>query len=275
MDSFRCEKQLTRNYRREHHLASYPCEVLLKIGDNLSSFKILNNYKLVLTAATFGFIFLFQNCGGGNNGFNTDLSTTAVQSSESAILSDNAMFVLNNRCVSCHNPSNPNGGIDYINVVNSLLFYRLVIPGDAPQSELYDAVVKGRMPPGNPLSNTEVKYLGDWIATGFDPNVAVTNPVGCTTLGPTFQCIRNVILTFKCGSCHMGTNAAGGVSFNTYISSLTAVPGKGPLVTANAPNSSLLYTSVANDSMPKNAGALSAAEKDAIFQWISNGALNN
>ena len=78
------------------------------------------------------------------------------------------------------------------------------------------------------------------------------------------------ILTSKCGKCHDAASKKGGFDLSSYDTIMAKA------VVAGAPEKSKLYTSVtgASPKMPKNGGALSKAETDAIAAWIKAGAKN-
>lgn len=86
----------------------------------------------------------------------------------------------------------------------------------------------------------------------------------------TFTSIKANILNTKCLSCHQNTaTGAGGVSFANYTDTRANV-------VPSSAATSLLHQSIVGGSMPPVGSAqLTAAEKLAIMDWISNGALNN
>jgi hypothetical protein len=111
----------------------------------------------------------------------------------------------------------------------------------------------------------------DQLAVGFD-NI---QPGGTlVTLMPTYSSISKLILQPKCVGCHKAGSAAGGADLSSYATVATQL-------TPGNPATSLLYMSVTATSaqvpnlMPKGGAPLSAAEKNAISTWITNGALNN
>lgn len=216
--------------------------------------------KFSILAAVFLIIVSFQNCAVVSSDSEADQAAIAA-SADQADLRSKAMNIISNRCASCHNSTNPQGGIDYITDVNLLLYYRLVIPGDPQHSELYTEIQSGRMPIGKPLSQAESKVIFDWIQDGFKGSTPVAQPVAkCMTLGPTFDCIKNTLVANKCLNCH--------ANFNTYA-------GVKGFVTAGSPAASLFYTSL-RTTMPKgNPSSVTVAEQNAVMTWILNGAPNN
>ena len=72
-----------------------------------------------------------------------------------------AMKILNARCVSCHTTTAQIPLTTYAQVANT------VWPGDAPASILYDSVKTGRMPKtGAPLTAMEIGKIEGWITAG-------------------------------------------------------------------------------------------------------------
>lgn len=196
------------------------------------------------------------------------LNTDAAQ--HSASLEKNALAVLNTRCASCHNPSNPKGDIGFIMDVNSLKYYRLVVPGEPQLSPLYEVIAQGEMPPSGPLAQAQVQMIYDWIFEGMLTDQAgVTPPVGTAgVLEAKFQSVFVNIIQPKCLGCHNSTTSSGGLDLSTHTKVLTTV-------TPNNPTGSAFYDSVSKGRMPKGRPMLSASELTAVRDWITNGALNN
>lgn len=209
---------------------------------------------------------LFQNCsmvGAPPSTVNSASSTLSAQQ----VLESKAFTVIKNRCAGCHQPGNAMGGIDYITNLDSLLYYRLVLPAEPQLSELYNVIQNGKMPPTGSLSTAESKAVYDWIASGITTGVAAA-PTPSPTLQSTFASINQLILAPKCLGCHNSASAQGGVSFSTYASTMNTVQ-------AGNPNSSSLYTATSTGRMPRGSSMLTASELMAIQNWISSGAKNN
>ena len=208
----------------------------------------------------------FQNCS--QQGFDVASSPESVQVQN--VLETRAKAVLENRCASCHNSQNPQGGIDYITDTASLLYYRLVVPNDPGSSILFQTIQSGEMPPDRPLSQSEVDAINQWITsglTGVDVGAPQpSQPPPSNTLEARFSSIQSRVFAVKCASCHMNGQALGGVSLSTYNST------RG-LLTPGAPNSSILYTSLLPGG--KMANRASASEMAVIRDWITAGAPNN
>ncbi|MEN0059094.1 MAG: c-type cytochrome domain-containing protein [Bdellovibrio sp.] len=210
-------------------------------------------------------ILFFQNCAvvGGSA---DSASEEELQAANALVLQEKAMRVVNGRCVSCHNPQNPEGQIDYLGDVNSLLYYRMIIPRDPGSSFLYQVIQSGEMPPGQPLSEEDVSAITQWINEGFNAGNPVVTPPVSETLQPQFSNIRANIFVPKCLSCHAADKAQGGVTLSSYNATRN-------LVVPGVPNSSTLYTAVLPGG--KMAGRLTQAEIGVIRDWISAGAKND
>lgn len=211
-------------------------------------------------------IFGFQNCG--QQGF--DVASTPEELQLQSVLEDRAKAVLNNRCASCHNSQNPQGGIDYITDTASLLYYRMIVPNDPGSSLLFQTIQSGQMPPDRPLSQNEVDAINQWISSGLtavDVGAPTpTQPPTNTPLEARYSSIQSKLFAVKCAACHMNGQAQGGVSLSTYNSTRN-------LLTPGLPNSSVLYTSLLPGG--KMANRATASEISVIRDWITAGAPNN
>lgn len=210
----------------------------------------------------------FQNCAVVGNSTNED-TAEATATASNLLLQEKAMGVINNRCVKCHNSTAASGGIGYLDDVNSLLYYRMIVPRDPGSSILYQVIQDGSMPPSQPLTQTEVATITTWINEGFNgatPVVTAPPAAPTTTLEPKFSGISANIFTNKCLGCHSAAKAFGGVNLSTYTSTKN-------YVVNGVPDSSALYTAL----LPGGAmsGKATQAEIGVIRDWILAGAQNN
>ena len=186
-----------------------------------------------------------------------------------------------NKCATCHNQGRSKGGFgfyDYNSIVGS------VTPYDAQKSKAYMAITgKGftqLMPPNAALSENERILIRVWIDQGAKNTICTIPPVtpgisgNPSSASGEIVCFQRDILPVllsSCGTtgCHEATTRREGYNITSYASVMTN------LVKAGSPNSSRLYTSIANNNMPPNSYAkLSTAVKDSVFNWIKNGALD-
>lgn len=211
----------------------------------------------------------FQNCAVvGDAAGDPPLDGNLTGQSNPEMVQNKAMAVINSRCVSCHNPENSKGGIDYLSDVSSLLFYRMIVPRDPGSSILYQVIQEGVMPPAGSLSDEEITAINDWINEGFNSNAPVkAPPVVSTNLEAKYSNILKNVFTQRCNGCHSSAAARGGVVLDTYAATRN-------VVTAGVPNSSALYTALLPGGKMADKG-VTGAELGVIRDWIMSGAQNN
>jgi mono/diheme cytochrome c family protein len=82
-------------------------------------------------------------------------------------LADKALQVLRQRCSACHGgDGNAKGGFGFVLDRDRLISRAKVVPGHAADSELFQRVRDGDMPPKKPLGDDERAVLRDWIDAG-------------------------------------------------------------------------------------------------------------
>lgn len=224
-------------------------------------------WLLALGSACLFLIIPFQNCSAVRSANGNSNSSSSL--SESDLLGAEAMEVLSAKCLTCHNPEKPEGGISDISDLNYLLYYRLVIPGQPEISDLIRVIKDGSMPPSGGLSTSDLQSLNRWIQDGLiDDGGNVALPGGSATLEPRYASIKVRIINTKCLSCHSGNNPSGGIDMTTRA-------GLNPAIAAGNPNGSRLVSALerpGNDFMPRNGARLPASDIAVIRQWIQNGA---
>lgn len=235
----------------------------------MSEDKFFTRRKLWIVSLISSFSILivsFQNCSAVRSA-NSD--SVSVSLSESDVLGKEAMEILSAKCLTCHNPEKPEGGISDITDLSYLLYYRLVIPGQPEISDVIRVIKEGTMPPSGSVSTTDLQALNRWILEGLiDSSGNVTIPGGSSQLEPTYSSIKVRIINTKCLRCHSGGNPSGNVDMTTFA-------GMGPVVAAGNPNGSRLIQAVertGGDFMPRDGARLNASEIAAMRQWIASGA---
>lgn len=227
-----------------------------------------NKLKLfLLGSGTFFTLIAYQNCSNSM----APLDLDSVNASSVSAIEGQALTVLQNNCSGCHSPQYPYGDIDYITDVNSLKYYRVVIPGEPTVSPLYTVLTQ------NPehmtlLRQDQMDLIFNWIQTGMVAATPGVAPV-VIPLGPTYASIARNILGPRCLSCHSGANPPRGtLDYSSYAKLMAS----GVVSTANPAGSLIVIatgpTPKAGLSMPRNGIALSAAEQKAILDWIAAGA---
>jgi mono/diheme cytochrome c family protein len=213
----------------------------------------------------------FQNCSAIGSANDSKLSKASL---ENDILGAQALEILSSKCLTCHNPDKPEGGISDITDLNFLLYYRLVIPGQPEISDIIRVIKEGSMPPGGGVSTSDLSALNKWILEGLiDDSGNVAIPDGSATLEAKYSSIKTRIINTRCLGCHSGAAPSGGVDLTTYATTVA-----NNIAIAGNPNGSRFITSLlrpGNDFMPRNGARLPTADIDIIRAWIQAGALNN
>jgi plastocyanin len=93
-------------------------------------------------------------------------------------------------------------------------------------------------------------------------------------LMPTFKTVRDKILNPHCMACHVPPAPSGGLDFTTW-DSLVHNPVLPNLVVAGSPDQSRLFIHIAAGVMNGGQEAMTAEERQTIFDWIQAGAPNN
>ncbi len=71
--------------------------------------------------------------------------------------------VLKDHCLSCHNPQNAKGGVDLSSLPAILKHPGLVKWGQSNDSDLYNVILEGSMPPREMLSDELTERVRIWI----------------------------------------------------------------------------------------------------------------
>jgi hypothetical protein len=77
--------------------------------------------------------------------------------------------IFSQKCVICHGPGGSAASMP-VTDYNFLIKMKWVVPSNLAQSSLYVSVKSNRMPPGPPLSQTEINTIGNWITAGAKNN---------------------------------------------------------------------------------------------------------
>lgn len=81
--------------------------------------------------------------------------------------------ILQPKCVACHGAVNPTGGIRFDSYARAVRG-EIIIPGNAGESDMYDMVSSGEMPPASAgyarLSAAELSVIRTWINIGAPNN---------------------------------------------------------------------------------------------------------
>jgi mono/diheme cytochrome c family protein len=223
-------------------------------------------------------------CSQGPLGFGNDSSATLTIGSTvlpPAMLQQLARSIMIDNCASCHTATGGPGNVYNLTDSVHLISSGLVVPGNPEQSQIYQSIVSGAMPPGGSLSVNDKVIVREWIVAMADPSngsggsngpAPVPSPQGTPTSTPppnvSFADLQATIFQLKCTGCHGATAPAAQINLTTYAGVRTQV-------NLGTPSSSKLYLSVTTGGMPKNAAALASGDINKILYWIQNGAPNN
>lgn len=144
-----------------------------------------------------------------------------------------------------------------------------VKPGDPNDSELYESITDEPddimpPPPYNPLSQSQIRLIYDWIMQGAHN---ITCETECDTSIVTFSGVVFPILQNQCVSCHTDNLASGNVNLSTYTHIKSYVD-NGSLI------GSIEHTG-GFSIMPPSGLKMNQCDIDKINIWIEGGALDD
>lgn len=182
--------------------------------------------------------------------------------------------IFKTKCIACHGEV-PQGKLDLRTpeaVLKGGAAGAVIVPGNSAKSLLLDKIVTRQMPPGkNKLSDAEIDVIRHWVDTGIQAPAVIL---------PEVPKEREVlaVLQVRCMVCHGGLKQQGGLDLRTMASRLKG--GKsGAALVPGKPEASLMYSRVANGTMPPAAMAKDLAvelptdaETELIKRWIAAGA---
>lgn len=193
------------------------------------------------------------------------------------VLEEKALQILQNRCLSCHNNSYAEFGVNLEGDSLSLIGRGLIIPGLPEASSLYKSVIsEGRakdgiapMPIGNRLPASEISDLEKWIAQGVERKQVGGDPQASPQNYYYDQDIKPILQAHDCLQCHSSSSGAsasqgGYIQLDTYSKVMN-------FVTIGSEDS-LLYDSIQSGRMPKNRAPVPEDKQKIIRDWILNGA---
>lgn len=183
--------------------------------------------------------------------------------------------ILNAYCISCHSGASPSGMLDFENYDD----VALVAENGALLGSLKHLQGYSPMPQGGPkLSDCEIALVERWVNdTIFDPGGGGGGGIPCDP--DTVYFLNDVLplLQSSCGviGCHDPGTASDGVVLTSYAQVIQTAD-----VEPFDPESSDLYEVLIEDDPDKRmppppANPLLQEQKDLIYKWISQGALNN
>lgn len=181
----------------------------------------------------------------------------------------------------CHSASSKEEGFDATSYESTRSF---TVPGNAKESSLYKVLVDlngDLMPPDEPLSQDQRNLILIWIEQGaneiYCKEQNIDNPDTTTTDNVCFE--QNILPIFSsnCATtlCHDNITQEDDYNLTDY----TNIINSGDGVVPYDPDETKIYKvlfETGDDRMPPSPlQALSDSQKEAIRQWISDGALNS
>ncbi|MFN5324050.1 MAG: c-type cytochrome [Bacteroidota bacterium] len=162
----------------------------------------------------------------------------------------------------CHNSVSSADGViltDYANILAT----GEVSPGNPDESDLYEVLIKGEMPPQGetPLTQQQIDLISNWISQGAKNTTCESI---CDTNTITYTASVKPLLDKNCVGCHSGSNSSGGVNLSN-ANGINIVINNGKLLQA------LKQTGPAKPMPPPPTGKLSDCEIRMVEKWIQAG----
>ena len=173
------------------------------------------------------------------------------------------IFVSNCAMSGCHDAVTHADKYDLSNY--TAIMKKGITPGNPDNSEIWEVIVDGEMPPNGSLTREQKVYLKSWIAAG------AKNGTNCVV-----QCDSNVFtyssamtkIMSNCTGCHSGTNASGQIDLSNHNGVKTvALNGRlmGSVTSQNG------YVSMPPYGSPR----LTNCQISQLQKWIKNGCQND
>jgi len=173
--------------------------------------------------------------------------------------------ILNSSCAysGCHDVVSHKDGVD-LSSYDKVISTGEVKAGNPDDSELYEKIADGKMPPSGPLASNQQQKIYDWIKQGAKNNECTQ---ACDTNNVTYSLMIKPIMDNNCMGCHSGTAPAGGISITNYSQVKT--------LAANGKLMGTIEHKGGYSPMPKNLAKLSDCNIAQLKIWIKDGMQNN
>jgi len=173
------------------------------------------------------------------------------------------IFVSNCAMSGCHDAVTRAEKYDLSNY--TAIMKRGITPGNPDNSEIWNVIVDGEMPPNGSLTREQKSYLKSWIAAG------AKNGTNCTV-----QCDSNIYsysgavskIMSNCTGCHSGSNASAQVDLSNHAGVKT-VATNGRLI--GSVTSQTGFASMPPYGSPR----LTPCQITQLQKWINNGCQND
>lgn len=173
------------------------------------------------------------------------------------------IFVSNCAMSGCHDAVTHADKYDLSNY--TAIMKKGITPGNPDNSEIWEVIVDGEMPPNGSLTREQKSYLKSWIAAG------AKNGTNCVV-----QCDSNVYtysgaiskIMSNCTGCHSGANASAQVDLSNHAGVQT--------VALNGRLMGSILSKVGYASMPPyGSPRLTPCQITQLNKWIGNGCKND
>jgi mono/diheme cytochrome c family protein len=194
---------------------------------------------------------------------------------EPLFFEDHVAPLLQEHCHYCHNPDDHEGQLDLTTAEGLLKGSEsgpIVTPKNRNHSLIYEVLHGGEMPPGDRLSEEEIKLIGDWIAGGAqfrDPPEAALKPPSQHDVLP--------ILLLRCTACHGAELQRNDLDLRS-IAGLKQGGVNGPAAVSGDPDASPMIQRVERQECPPHGELLkyfverpSETEVETLRNWIAAG----
>ncbi len=195
-------------------------------------------------------------------------TATATGTSGSGTTTTATYDMLIAKCGSCHNGPTYGGfgSMDLTTMIND----GRIVPGNPEASRIYIRIVDGTMPPGNPLTLSEISAVHTWIKDELPQSPSATATPSLPA--DSYASLRVKVFIPKCIGCHNDTDKnrlGAGYSMESYAGVMEKI------TPYNVNDSEAWVKSYNKEMPPTRNGSLTNAELADFASWINKGAPEN
>ena len=173
------------------------------------------------------------------------------------------IFVSNCAMSGCHDANTKAEGYDLSNYASILK--KGITPGNPSDSEIWEVIDDGSMPPNGKLTPVQRSYIKTWIAAGAKNGINCF--VNCDSNVFTYSTGVSKIMS-QCTGCHSGTNPSGKIDLSN-VAGVKSVALSGKLLGSVQQLSGYIYMP------PYGSPKLTDCQVTQIKKWINNGCQND
>lgn len=191
---------------------------------------------------------------------------TGVCQSDTVYFERDVLPIIVSQCTQsgCHGAGSNAAG--YTLTKYSLIYHDAVTPFQPDQSELYNVIKDGSMPPRQNLPASQTAIIRKWIEQGA-LNLICDDLTPCDTNAVSYNATIKPIMEAACTGCHSGGSPSGGIDLSTYAN-VRVFATEGSLL------GSMNYTG-GYSKMPKGLAKLGDCKLNSVAAWINQGTKNN